>query len=98
VQWANRSLAEKPCRQGPLILCESHICLHVSLPTAFVHLPGKYTSISHRLVTFCIECYPQTDTYLTGGLLSQLLLAHQEVLRFEGNELSTVPMPELVAR
>ena len=45
---AKRSLAEKLCRQVPLRLCGGHICLQVSLPTAFVHLPGECTSISHH--------------------------------------------------
>ena len=91
-QWANRSLAGKLYRQVPSILCESHICLRVSPPIALVRLPGKCTSISRHLVTFCTECYPQTDTYLTDGLLSLLLLAHREALLFEGNGLSVDPM------
>ena len=39
-----------PCRQGPSTLCGSHICLHVSLPTAPVLPPGECTSISHCLL------------------------------------------------
>ena len=33
-RWARRNLVGMPCRQGPSTLCGSHICLHVSLPTA----------------------------------------------------------------
>src|SRR4051812_24624894 len=45
---ARRNLAGKLFRQVLLCQCGDHICLHVSLPTAFVRLPGEYTSISHR--------------------------------------------------
>ena len=45
---AKRILAEMLCRQVILRQCGVHICLHVSLPTAFVRLPGEYTSVSHR--------------------------------------------------
>ena len=37
---ASRNLAGTPFRQGPSTLCGSHICLHVSLPTAPVLPPG----------------------------------------------------------
>ena len=37
---ARRNLAGTPFRQGRSTLCGSHICLHVSLPTAPVFLPG----------------------------------------------------------
>ena len=44
---ARRSLVGMLCRQALLRQCGDHICLHVSLPTAVVHLPGECTSISH---------------------------------------------------
>src|SRR3990170_7956808 len=62
-QWAKRNLAGTPCRQELLSLCGSHICLHVSLPTALVHPPEEYTSISPHSVFFCIEHCPRTGTY-----------------------------------
>ena len=85
-------------RQELLSLCETHICLHVSLPTAPVHLPGEYTSISHRLVSFCIEHHRRTDTYQTDGLLSLLLPALREALLFEGTGQYAMPMLEPEAR
>src|SRR6266566_8981899 len=87
-----------PCRQELLSLCGIHICPHESLPTALVHPPEEYTSISHRLVFFCTERHQRTGTYLTDGLLSQLLPALRGVLLSEGNGLSAAPMPELAAR
>src|SRR3954470_10869527 len=95
---AKRNLAGMLCRQVLSRRCGDHICLHVSLPTALVRLPGEYTSISHRCVLFCTVCRRQTGTYLTAGLLFLLLLAHREVLLSEGNGRSAVPMPEPVAR
>src|SRR6266566_3697099 len=87
-----------PCRQELLSLCGIHICPHESLPTALVHPPEEYTSISHRLVFFCTERHRRTGTYLTDGLLSQLLPTLRGVLLSEGNELSAVPMPQPTAR
>src|SRR4051812_28175919 len=45
---AKRSPSGMLCRQALLRQCGDHKCLHVSLPTASVHLPGGYTSISLR--------------------------------------------------
>ena len=45
---AKINLARKLCRQVLLRQCGDHICLHVSLPTAFVRLPGEYTLISRQ--------------------------------------------------
>src|SRR4051812_27607347 len=86
------------CRQVLLRLCGDHICLHVSLPTASVCLPGEYTSISHCCVLFCTVCYQRTGTYLTAELLFLLLLVLREVLRSGGNGQSAAPMLEPVAR
>lgn len=71
--WAKRNLAGMLYQQELSILCGSHICLHVSLPTAPVHLPEECTSISHCLVVFCTGHCPQIGTYWTHGLLSLLL-------------------------
>src|SRR3954467_8007010 len=66
---AKRNLARMLCRQVLLRQCGDHICLHVSLPTALVRLPGKYTSISRRCVLFCTVRCQRTGTYWTVGLL-----------------------------
>src|SRR3954469_9207327 len=95
---ARRNLAGTLCRQVLLRQCGGHICLHVSLPTAFVRLPGEYTSISPCCVLFCIVCCRRTGTYLTAGLLFLLLLALREVLLSEENRQSDMPMLELAAR
>src|SRR4051812_16695836 len=95
---AKRNLVGTLCRQVLWRQCGDHICLHVSLPTAFVRLLGEYTSISQRCVLLCTVCYRQTGTYLTAGLLFPLLLALREVLLSEGNGQSAVPMLELAAR
>ena len=97
-QWAGRNLAGTPCQQRPLILCESHICLHVSLPTAPVRPPGECTSISHRLVFSYTGRRPQTGTWQTDGLLSLLLPVLQEVPLFGGIEQCVAPMMEPEAR
>src|SRR3989337_1712311 len=60
---AKSNLVGKLCRQEPLSQCGSHICLHVSLPTAPVLLPKECTSISHRSVSFCTGHCPQIGTY-----------------------------------
>ena len=52
---AKRNLAGTLCRQVLLRQCGDHICLHVSLPIAFVRLPGEYTSISHLESSF-VQC------------------------------------------
>src|SRR3954469_4555495 len=80
---ARRNLAGTLCQQVLLRQCGDHICLHVSLPTASVRLPGKYTSISHRCALFCTACCRRTGTYSSAGLLFPLLLVLQEVLRSE---------------
>lgn len=67
---ARRNLAGKPCQQGPSNLCGSHICLHVSLPTALVLPPGRCTSISPHSVFFCTRRCQRIGTEQTGGLLS----------------------------
>src|SRR3954466_1106299 len=95
---ARRNLAERLCRQVLLRQCGDHICLHVSLPTASVRLPGKYTSISHRCALFCTVCCRRTGTYSSAGLLFPLLLVLREVLHAGGNGQSAAPMLEPVAR
>src|SRR3954471_8876493 len=95
---AIRNLAGTLCRQVPLCQCGDHICLHVSLPTAVVRLPGKYTSISRRCALFCTVCCRRTGTYSSAGLLFPLFLALREVLRVGGNGQSAAPMPEPAAR
>src|SRR4051812_17037036 len=95
---ARRNLAGTLCRQVLLRQCGGHICLHVSLPTAFVRLPGKYTSISHHCALFCTACCRRTGTYLSAGLLFPLLLVLREVLRSGGNGQSAAPMLEPMAR
>ena len=52
---AKRNLAGMLCRQVLLRQCGDHICLHVSLPTALVLLPGEYTSIS-RVESSSVQC------------------------------------------
>ena len=93
---------KKPCRKAlparPSTLCGSHICLHVSLPTAPVLPPSECTSISHRLVFFCTERCQRTDTWQTNVLLSPLLPAPQEAPLFGGIGLYVLPMPEPGAR
>src|SRR3954464_12932893 len=95
---ARRNLAGMLCRRVLLRQCGDHICLHVSLPTAAVRLPGEYTSISHRCALFCIVCCRRTGTYSSAGLLFPLLLVLREVLRAGGNGQSAAPMLEPVAR
>src|SRR3954463_16537534 len=76
---ARRNLAGTLCRQVLLRQCGDRICLHVSLPTASVCLPGKYTSISHRCALFCTVCCRRTGRYSSAGLLFPLLLVLREV-------------------
>src|SRR4051812_16163046 len=95
---ARRNLAGTLCWQMLLRQCGDHICLHVSLPTASVRLPGKYTSVSHRCALFCIVCCRRTGTYSSAGPLFPLLLLLWEVLRFGGKGQSAAPMLEPVAR
>src|SRR3954462_4812928 len=71
---ARRNLAGTLCRQVLWRQCDSHICLHVSPPTASVRLPGECTSISPHCVLFCTVRCQRTGTYWTAGLLFQLLL------------------------
>ena len=97
-RWANRNPAGRLSRQRILIQCETHTHLREYLPIASAHLPGKCISISHCLVSFCIECHQQTGTYLTGGLLFWLLLVLREVLLFEGSGLCAVPKLDPMAR
>ena len=97
-RWARRNLAGTPSRQGPSTLCGSHICLHVSLPTAPVLPPGGCTSISLHLVFVCTERCQRTDTGRTGGLLFLPLPAPQEAPLFGGIGRYAAPMPEPWAR
>ena len=96
--WANRNPVGRIFRLGLSIQCDSHTYPCVSLPTASAHLPGRCTSISPYLASFCIECHRQTDTYWIIRLLFQLLLALREVLLFGGNGLSAAPKLEPAAR
>src|SRR3954469_7275505 len=93
-RWARRNLAGMPCRQGPSILCGSHICLHVSPPTAPVLPPRGCTSISHRSFFFCTGRRRRTGTRQTDGLIFPLLPVPQEVPLFGGNRRYAVPMRE----
>ena len=97
-KWARRNLAGKPCRQGPSILCGSHICIHVSPPIAPILPPGGCTSISLNLVFFCTKHCQLTGTGETGGLLSLLLPAPQEAPLFGGIRRYVAPMLEPMAR
>src|SRR3954466_11785749 len=77
---ARRNLAGTLCRRVLLRRCGEHICLHVSLPTAAVRLPGKCTSISHRCPLFCTVCCRQPGKSLGAGLLFPLLFAFGKFL------------------
>ena len=97
-RWARRNLAGTPCRQGPSTLCGSHICLHVSLPTAPVLPPGGCTSISHRSAFSCTGRHRRTGTGQTDGLLFPLLPAPWEVPLFGGIGQYAAPTLEPGAR
>ena len=97
-RWARRNLAGMPSRQGPSTLCGSHICLHVSPPTAPVLPPGGCTSISRRSAFSCTGRHRRTGTGQTDGLLFPLLPAPQEVPLFGGTGQYAAPTPEPGAR
>ena len=82
----------------PLIQCGSITCICESQPAVPFLLPGRHSSISHHLASFCIECHRQTDTYWPSGLLFQLHLGRREALQFGGSGQCALPKLEPKAR